>query len=194
MRAGFRCAVIATDSGPLAGSAKKADVRAHVSAVRRFATDALPPAAKATGQYLNAYLAQAEAQRAGYDAAILLNDAGLVADGWANNVFIVADGVLVTPPTWTGALPGITRDTLLRLAADDGIPAVERPIVRSDLYLAEECFLTGTATGVSAVTSVDGRPVGDSSQGPVTKRLADLLAATVSGTSDAHPEWRELVS
>ena len=193
LAAPLRCAVIASAHGPLTGAPKPGGAKAQISAFQRHAANALPPAAKASGQYLNSYIGQTTALRGGYDEAIFLNEAGFVADGWANNIFIVASGELVTPPHWTGGLPGITRDSVLRLATEDGMAVAERPLVRSDLYLATEVFLTGTAVGVKAVESVDGRRMGAGIPGPVTSRVARLLNAAATGESDAHPEWLEYV-
>jgi branched-chain amino acid aminotransferase len=194
LAAKLRCVIIASEHGPLVGAPKEGGVAAHISAFQRFGANVLPPAAKASGQYLNAFLGQADALRSGYQEALFLNDQGFLADGWAHNVFVVTGGVLVTPPIHAGALPGITRDTVLRLAAETGIPTAERPLVRSDLYTAEECFLTGTATGVKAVASVDHRPMTAGAPGPITARMSEALAAVMTGVDGAHPEWRELVT
>ncbi|WP_433337817.1 branched-chain amino acid transaminase [Spirillospora sp. CA-294931] len=194
LSAPYRAAIVASEDGPLIGPPKTDGARAMISGLRRMSADSIPPAAKATGQYLNSFLAQSEALRAGYDEAILLNAAGFVTDGWAHNLFALAGGELRTPPVSAGALPGITRDSVMTLAREDGLPVSERDLVRTDLYLADECFLTGTAAGVVPVVSVDGRPVGAGTPGPVTARLAAALADVASGTSGAHPEWRETVS
>jgi branched-chain amino acid aminotransferase len=191
IEARFRTAVIATADGPLAGPAKEAGVRACISSFRRISPNSIPPAAKATGQYLNSFLAEAEAITSGYEEAIMLNDSGQVSDGWAHNVFAVTDGVLVTPPVSAGALPGITRETVMTLAAEDGIEVRQHGLVRSDLYLADECFLTGTAAGVVPVISVDGRGVGTGKPGPLTTSLRDRLTQITHGAVDAHPQWRE---
>lgn len=193
LAAGFRTVVIASTNGPLIGEPKRDGVTARVSSFRRMAPNSIPPAAKATGQYLNSFLAQTEALRTGSDEAILLNDGGFVTDGWAHNVFVVLDGTLVTPPVQAGALPGITRETILTLAAEDGIAAREHDLVRSDLYLADECFLTGTAAGVVPVVSIDGRAVGGGKPGPLTTRLSERLTEVAHGAVAAHPEWREHV-
>jgi len=155
--------------------------------------NSLPPAAKATGQYLSSFLARAEAVSGGYDEAILLNSSGFVADGLAHNIFVVIDGALITPPVSAGALPGITRDSIMTLGREAGLAVAVRDLVRSDLYLADECFLTGTAVGVVPLLSVDGRTVGAGRPGPVTTQLASTLSAVMHGTSAAHPEWRERV-
>jgi branched-chain amino acid aminotransferase len=114
-----------------------------------------------------------------------------VADGWAHNVFAVLNGVIITPRVSAGALAGITRDTVLTLAAENGLPAREEDLVRSDLYLADECFLTGTSVGMVPVLSVDGRPVGAGSPGPMTLTLAKKLSDVMRGDAGSHPGWRE---
>jgi branched-chain amino acid aminotransferase len=193
IEAEFRAAVIATEKGPLVGEPKDSGVKAHISGIRRMSPNSIPPAAKATGQYLNSYLAEFEAVMSGYDEAILLNESGRVADGWAHNIFAVTNGVLATPPVSAGVLPGITRETVMTLAREDGIEVREQDLVRSDLYLADECFLTGTAAGVVPVISVDHRGIGDGKPGPLTVNLRDRLTQIVNGADDAHPEWREFV-
>jgi branched-chain amino acid aminotransferase len=194
LTARLRATVIATAHGPLVGPPRPDGVTARISSFRRMSANAMPPTAKATGQYLNALLAQSEALRSGADEAILLNDGGFVTDGWAHNVFVVADGTLVTPPVSAGALPGITRDTLMTLAAEDGITVAERDLVRTDLYLADECLLTGTAAGVTPVVAVDGRVIGAGQPGPVTEKLSERLAAITHGVVPDHPEWREYLA
>lgn len=189
----FRAAIIATEQGPLTGM-KAAGVRARISSFHRVATNSIPCTAKATGQYLISFLAQSEARSTGCDEAILLNDSGYVADGWAHNIFVVLDGAVVTPPVSAGALPGITRETIMTLAAEDGIAVREQNLVRADLYLADECFLTGTAAGVVPVLSIDERPVGTGGPGPATSRLTENLSDVMHGTSGTHPDWREDVT
>jgi branched-chain amino acid aminotransferase len=190
----FRTAVIALADFPLlATSAQGGGAQAKVVSFQRMAPNAIPPAAKATGQYLNSYLAQTEALTSGYDEAILLNAHGYVTDGWAHNLFVVCDGVLRTPPVADGALPGIVRATVLTLAAEADIPAREERLVRTDLYHAEECFLTGTAAGIVPVVTVDRRPVGAGRPGPLTERLAARFADVTGGRVADHPEWREAV-
>ena len=116
----FRASVIATEQGPLGGAGKETGVRAYISSFRRMSPNSIPPTAKATGQYLNSFLAEAEAITSGDQEAIMLNDSGQVSDG-GYNVFAVIGGVLVTPPISAGVLPGITRETVMTLAAEDGI-------------------------------------------------------------------------
>jgi branched-chain amino acid aminotransferase len=193
IEAEFRAAVIATADGPLGGPPKEAGVKAFISGFRRMSPNSIPPAAKATGQYLNSFLAESEAIYAGYEEAILLSESGMVADGWAHNIFAVIDGVLVTPPLSAGILPGITRETIMTLAAEDGIEVRVQDLIRSDIYLADECFLTGTGAGVVPVISIDARAVGAGKPGPLTVSLRDRLAQVTHGTVDTHPEWREYV-
>jgi branched-chain amino acid aminotransferase len=196
----LRTAVIATEDGPLAApgnggrnGGRSGGVSARISTFSKISVNALPPAAKATGQYLNSLLAQGEAIRSGCEEAILLNSNGFVADGWAHNIFVVQDEAVITPPLSAGALAGITRDTIMTLAREAGFEVREQDLIRSDLYLADECFLTGTAAGLVPVASVDGRPVGGKEPGPVTGKLTGLLSEVTLGTTDAHPEWREAV-
>jgi branched-chain amino acid aminotransferase len=191
--AGLRTAVIASANGPLTGSPKQDGVRARISSFHRMSPNSIPSAAKATGQYLNSFLAQTEARSCGYDDAIMLNERGCVADGWAHNVFIVTGETLVTSPVGAGGLPGITRETIMTLAAEAGVEVRVQDLVRSDLYLADECFLTGTAAGVVPVLSVDGRGIGAEKPGPLTVSLNDRLAQIMHGMVDAYPQWREYV-
>jgi branched-chain amino acid aminotransferase len=193
LAAKFRAAVIATDNGPLAPPAANQGLPARISSFSRISTSSVPPAAKATGQYLNSFLAQVEAIRSGCAESILLNSNGFVTDGWAHNVFVVTGETIRTPPVSAGALPGITRDTIMVLAREAGFTACEQDLVRTDLYLADECFLTGTAAGVVPLASVDGRRIGTGQPGPVTAKLKQGLADVVTGASAAHPQWREQV-
>ena len=186
--AAWRAAVLPLAGGPLVGAAKPDGVHATISSFQRMGPNAIPPAVKATGQYLNSYLAQTAAMVDGYDEAIMLNGNGEVTDGWAHNLFAVTDGTLRTPPVSAGALPGIMRASVLTLAAEAGIPVREETLVRTDLYTADECFLTGTAAGVVPVLSVDRRQLGDR-RGPVTARLADTLLEVAQGKSDQHRDW-----
>ncbi|MGD0603361.1 MAG: branched-chain amino acid transaminase [Streptosporangiaceae bacterium] len=189
----FHVAVMASEDGPLIGPPKTAGVNARISSFERFTPNSIPNAAKATGQYLNSFLAEVEALRTGSDEALLMNASGQVADGWAHNVFIVSDGTVLTPPTSSGALPGITRDSIMVLGHEGGLRVAEKILVRSDLYVAEECFLTGTAAGVVPVVSVDGRQIGTGQSGAVTNRLSDLLDAVTSGKVADHAEWRSYI-
>ena len=167
----------------------EAGVRVKISSWRRMDPNVIPVAAKGTGIYINSSLAKVEAMKAGYDEAILLNTQGLVAECTGENVFIVKDGVLRTPPTSTGALEGITRDSLMTIARDFGIPVEEANLLRHDLYLADEAFLTGTAAELTPIRSVDDREIGD--PGPITRRIQDTYFATMRGEVDQYKDWLE---
>ncbi len=173
----------------LGEEALEAGVRCKVSSYRRIGPNTLPPAAKATGQYINSVLAKLEASRAGYEEAILLNEEGYVADGSGENVFVVRDGVLYTPPTTASCLPGITRASVIRMAAVLGIEVREVNLVRTDLYFADEAFLCGTAAEVTPMASVDGHETGG--RGPVTKAIQDVFFATVSGRDERFADMLE---
>ena len=164
-------------------------VRAKVSSWRRLDANIIPPAAKATGQYLNSSLAKAEALKAGYDEGILLNPNGYVTDGSGENVFIVREGTLLTPPPSAGCLAGITRDSILHIAADEGIPVRETDLVRTDLYLADEAFFTGTAAEVVPIREVDDRVLGD--PGPITRRVQEVFMAAIHGQHERYKDWVE---
>jgi branched-chain amino acid aminotransferase len=164
-------------------------VRAKVSSWRRLDANIIPPAAKATGQYLNSSLAKAEALKAGYDEGILLNPNGYVTDGSGENVFIVREGTLLTPPPSAGCLAGITRDSILRIAANEGIPVRETDLVRTDLYLADEAFFTGTAAEVVPIREVDDRVLGD--PGPITRRVQEVFMAAIHGKHERYKDWVE---
>ncbi|MFQ5575246.1 MAG: branched-chain amino acid transaminase [Terriglobia bacterium] len=166
-------------------------VRAKISSFRRNDPNVIPPAAKATGQYLNSILAKIEVSRAGYDEAILLNDRGQVADGSGENVFVVKNGRLITPPTSAGALDGITRDSIIRIAGDFGLRVSEEPLVRTDLFLADEAFFTGTAAEIVPIRDVDEHVIGE--PGPITKKLQAKFFAVVKGEDTSYPDWVEAV-
>ena len=161
-----------------------------VSSWWRIRETALPARAKATGGYLNSALARREAIDNGYTEAILLTEDGHVSEGSAEHVFIVRDGRLVSPPSTADNLDGITRQSLIALATEDlGVPFVERPIGRTELYIADEVFLCGTGAEVTAVRSVDRRVIGDGGIGPVTRRLSERFNAVVRGRVPARVDW-----
>jgi branched-chain amino acid aminotransferase len=166
-------------------------VRAKISSWRRLDPNIIPPAAKATGQYLNSSLAKAEALKAGYDEGILLNPNGYVTDGSGENVFVVRDGTLLTPPLAAGCLAGITRASIMRIAEDAGIPVREVDLPRTELYLADEAFFTGTAAEVVPIREVDDRVLGD--PGPITRRVQEVFKAAIRGEDERYKEWLEPV-
>ncbi|GAV30857.1 branched-chain amino acid aminotransferase/4-amino-4-deoxychorismate lyase [Coriobacteriaceae bacterium EMTCatB1] len=162
-----------------------------ISSWRQRGINSLPPAIKATGNYLNSSLARIEANRHGYNEAILLNEEGKVCEGTGENIFVVRDGVISTPPVSDGILEGITRDSIMVIADDLGYPVIEESLVRTDLYAADEVFMTGTAAEVVPVRSVDGRVIGDA--GPITLELQKTFFRVVHGEEPAYEEWLERV-
>jgi branched-chain amino acid aminotransferase len=168
-------------------------VRVKVSSWKRHDQNSLPSAAKATGGYLGSILAKVESLKAGYDEAIMLNQAGVVAEGSGENVFVVKDGVLSTPATGVGALGGITRGAVIRIARDQGYEVMERDLVRTDLYLADEVFFTGTAAELTPIREVDDRTVGAGHRGPVTKELQDVFFAATRGDDPRYVSWLSYV-
>ena len=162
-----------------------------VSSWRRFAESTLIANAKGTGGYLNSVQAKLEALRAGFDEAIMLNTDGLVAEGSGENLFLVRNGEVLTPPVTAGILEGITRDSIMQLLRDDGLDVREAPLSRSDLYYADELFFTGTAAEVTPIRAVDHRPVGSGKPGPVTRLAQELFNRAVTGKLDGYQNWLE---
>ena len=174
---------------PYLGEAGQKDgIRAMISSWKRVGPNTIPHVAKATGIYLNSMLAVHEANRAGYDEAILLTDDGYVADGSGENIFTVKDGVLYTPDLSVSILPGITRDTVIQIAQDLGYRVVEKQLIRPELYLADECFMCGTAAEVTPLRSIDDQEIG---VGPVTLELQQAYWDTVRGRSERWSHWLE---
>jgi branched-chain amino acid aminotransferase len=163
-------------------------VRVMISSWRRVGPNTIPHAAKATGVYLNSMLATHEARRAGYDEAILLTDNGYIADGPGETVFMVKDGTVFTPDLSASILPGITRDTIIQIGQDLGHSVVQKPLIRSDLYTADEVFMAGTAVEVTPVRSIDDHEIG---VGPVTLELQKAYRDTVTGRSERWSQWVE---
>jgi branched-chain amino acid aminotransferase len=161
-------------------------IRAMVSSWRRVGPNTIPHAAKATGVYLNSMLATHEARRGGYDEAILLTEGGDIADGPGETIFIVKGGAILTPDLSVSILPGITRDTIIQISQDLGYRVVEKTLIRTDLYTADEVFMAGTAVEVTPVRAVDDHEIG---VGPVTLELQTAYADTVRGRSDRWPHW-----
>jgi branched-chain amino acid aminotransferase len=169
-------------------------VSVKVSSWRRHDPNAVPTAAKNTGMYSNSSLAKVEALKAGYDEAILLAPDGNVSECTGENVFIVCDGVLITPHTAdSGALAGITQHSVETIARDLGYEVRHESIIRTDLYLADEAFLTGTAAEVVPIRAVDDRPVGPGHPGRITKEIQQTYFATVRGEVDQYKEWLDYV-
>ena len=165
-------------------------VRMKISSWTRHDHNTMPPASKTTGNYVNSSLAKVEALKAGYDEAIMLNRAGLVSECTGENLFVSRQGMLITPPLSSGALQGITQHTVMTIAAELGHEVVVGDIARSDLYIADEVFVCGTAAEVSAVNSVDDRPI--PCPGPATQAIAEQYARCVRGEVPEHKDWVEL--
>jgi branched-chain amino acid aminotransferase len=164
-------------------------VRAKVSSWKRIGPNTIPHVAKATGIYLNSMLAVLEATRAGYEEAILLTDDGFVADGSGENIFLVKDEILTTPDLSASILPGITRQTIMEIAHALGYAVHERQVIRSDLYVANEVFMCGTAAEVTPVRSVDDHEIGP--PGPVTKKIQSAFFDAVRGRDERWSRWLE---
>jgi branched-chain amino acid aminotransferase len=165
-------------------------IRAKISSWQRIPPNVVPHVSKATGVYLNSMLAVTEANNAGYEEAILLTPEGTVADGSGENLFVVRDGVIYTPDLATGILPGITRDTVMQIAQDLGYTVVEKAIIRSDLYLADEVFMCGTAAEVTPLRSIDDHAIG---VGDVTREIQRAYLDTVRGKSERWSQWLDHV-
>ncbi len=166
-------------------------VRMKISSWQRHDPNAMPPAAKGTGMYINSSMAKVEALKAGYDEAILLSPQGYVSECTGENIFIVKKGRIITPPVSAGALAGITQDSVMTIARDLGIECEVGHILRSDLYTADEAFLSGTAAEVVPIRSVDDREIGD--PGPVTRRVQEVFFAAIKGEVDRYKDWCEHV-
>ena len=166
-------------------------VRMKISSWTRHDHNTMPPLSKTTGNYVNSSLAKVEALKAGYDEAIMLNPEGLVSECTGENIFAARRGVLITPTTSAGALPGITQDSVTTIARDHGFEVRVDDLSRSDLYVAEEMFVCGTAAEVSAVNSVDDRAI--PCPGPMTETIAAEFGKAVRGEIDKYKDWCELV-
>jgi len=175
----------------LGDDAVEKGVRLKTSSWTRHDHNTMPPAAKTTGNYVNSSLAKVEALQAGYDEAVMLAPNGLVAECSGENLFVARHGKLLTPPLSAGALEGITQNTVMTIAADLGFEARTDNLARSDLYIAEEAFVVGTAAEVSSVNSVDDREI--PCPGPMTRAIAETYGDAVRGKVDRYRHWCELV-
>lgn len=167
-----------------------APIKCCISAWVRIDDNMIPARSKATGLYINSALAKTEAERNGYDEAIMLTAAGHVSEGTGENLFIVRDGHLVTPAVSENILEGITRGTVIELAAKElGLDTVERPIDRTELYSCDELFLCGTGAQISAVSHLDGRSIGNGDVGPITRQMQNIYFDVVKGRNQAYRHW-----
>jgi len=174
---------------PFAKYFKGEGIKACVSSWRRINDSTTPPLAKAAGNYLNSILATQESKRNGYDESILLDVSGNVSEASGENIFLVRKGKIYTPFLSDSALEGITRESAMKVARDMGYEVTERPIPRTELYLADEIFLTGTAAEIVPVTSIDGHVIGDGREGPVTKAIREMYAKIVSAGASDYEGW-----
>ena len=175
----------------LGDDAVEKGVRMKISSWTRHDHNTMPPASKTTGNYVNSSLAKVEALKAGYDEAIMLNPQGLVSECTGENLFCVRNGRIITPPLSSGALEGITQASVNAIARDLGYEIVVGDLARSDLYIAEEIFVCGTAAEISSVNSVDDRDI--PCPGPITKAIADIYTKAVRGQVDRYKDWVEHV-
>lgn len=167
----------------------KNGIRLKISSWQRHHPNAMPPAAKGTGMYMNSSMAKVEAVKAGYDEAVLMSAQGFVSECTGENLFVVRNGVLLTPPTSAGALEGITQSSVIRIAKDLGYEVGVENLLRSDLYTADEIFLCGTAAEVVPVSSVDDRVTGEGKPGEMTKAIQSMYQEAVRGRVDRYKDW-----
>src|SRR5215217_4705238 len=177
----------------LGEESKRSGVRAKVSSWRRISSDSLIPHAKASGQYLNSILAKIESHKAGYEEAILLDDHGHVCEGSGENIYVVREGTIYTPPQTAGILDGINRKSAIQIARDLGFEVVERDLARAELYLADEVFLTGTAAELVPVREIDDHAVGTGKPGEVTLAVQSAFHDALYGRTERYREWLDPV-
>src|SRR5436305_2641648 len=178
----------------LGEDSKTTGVRAKVASWRRISNDSLIPHAKASGQYLNSILAKIETHKAGYEEAILLDDHGFVCEGSGENIFVIRDGTIFTPPQTAGILDGINRKSSMQIARDLGFTVVERDIARAELYLADEIFMTGTAAELVPVREVDDHRVGEGEPGPLTREVQATFDDALYGRAPRYHDWLDVGS
>lgn len=183
----FDLAIISIPFGKYFDNFEKG-ISCKISSWKRIDSQTLSPHVKATANYMNSVLAKKEATSSGFDEAILLNESGRVSEGSGENLFIVEDGTLVTPPLFEQVLKGVTRDSIIRIAKDMGIPVVERPLLRDELYTADEMFLTGTAAEITSVVDIDKRKISKGA-GEITKKLQKAFFDIVEGRDERYSKW-----
>jgi branched-chain amino acid aminotransferase len=190
----IRTMIIAWKWGAYLGAdALQKGIRAKIASWQRHHINVSLAKGKIMGQYTNSILAKREAKLGGYDEAVLLDTQGYVSEGSGENLFIVKKGTIYTPPLSSSILAGITRDTIIKLAQEEGIPLAEERITRDQLYLADEVFFTGTAAEVTPVREVDDRKIGEGKPGPIAMRLQKRYFDIVKGSDESHPEWHTYV-
>ena len=177
----------------LGDEGKKNGIRTKVSSWRRISPQSLIPASKASGQYLNSVLAKIESIKAGYEEAIMLDDHGNVCEGSGENVFVVWEGRIVTPPPAASILDGITRKSAIQIATDLGFEVIERNIARAELYMADEVYMTGTAAELVPVREVDDHTIGDGTPGEVTRAVQSAFEDALHGRTERYRDWLDPV-
>jgi branched-chain amino acid aminotransferase len=177
----------------LGEDAKERGVRARVSSWRRIGDQSLIPQAKASGQYLNSVLAKIESVQTGYEEAILLDDDGYVCEGTGENIYVVRDGVIHTPGMHNSILEGIARNSVLQIARDLGVEVRERSIARSELYVADEVFLSGTAAELAPVSEIDDHRIGSGRRGEITATIQRIFEDSLYGRSERYRDWLDPV-
>jgi branched-chain amino acid aminotransferase len=178
----------------LGAEAHEKGVDVCVSSWTRLAPNTLPAMAKAAANYMNSQLIKMEATINGYSEGIALDATGYVSEGSGENIFLIRDGKVYTPPLGTSALPGITRDTVLTLCKEIGFPVIEQAIPREWMYIADELFFTGTAAEITPIRSVDRIPIGEGASGPMTQRLQKEFSAIVTGKVEDRHGWLQMVN
>ena len=187
-------AIAVWEWAPYLGEEGKANgVRAKVSSWERISPRSLIPHAKASGQYLNSILAKLEAHHAGYEEAILLDHNGHVCEGSGENIFLVQDGKILTPPQTASILDGINRKSAIQISRDLGFDVIERDIARSELYLADEIFCTGTAAELTPIREIDDHPIGDGKPGEITRAVQTAFEDALHGRTERYREWLDPV-
>jgi branched-chain amino acid aminotransferase len=177
----------------LGDEGKKNGIRTKVSSWRRISPQSLIPASKASGQYLNSVLAKIESTKAGYEEAILLDDHGNVCEGSGENIFVVWEGRIITPPPAASILDGITRKSAIQIAKDLGFEVIERNIARAELYMADEVYMTGTAAELVPVREVDDHTIGEGTPGEVTRAVQSAFEDALHGRSERYRDWLDPV-
>lgn len=174
---------------PIGAYLKKTGVSVCTASWRRIPDASIPSMAKACGAYLNSVLAKLEAVQNGYDEAILMDINGYLAEGAGENIFLVKEGIIYTPPPSSSILEGITRASIIKMASDLGYRVVERPLLKSELYACDEAFFTGTAAEITPILKVDNRVIGDGKIGKVTNELKELFSKVVAGEKPEYRHW-----
>ncbi|HKN06062.1 MAG TPA: branched-chain amino acid transaminase [Thermoplasmata archaeon] len=186
-------AIAAIPAKKYLGDGSESGVRAKISPFRKPPSEAIPSFAKAAGNYINSYLAGADATKDGYDEAILLDCRGYVAEGTGENIFLVRKGTVYTPGLESDILLGITRDSVLRIASDLGYPVVQKQLSVNELLSADEAFFTGTYAEIAPIKEVGHYTIGDKAPGPITRDIMGVFSRTIKGEAPEYADWLAMV-